>query len=49
MPQQSGLPHETMINAIAREKQIKAGSREKKLSLIEGLNPDWIDLYDTLA
>jgi putative endonuclease len=42
-------PHEIMIDAIAREKQIKAGSRAKKLSLIEGLNPEWNDLYDTLA
>jgi predicted GIY-YIG superfamily endonuclease len=41
--------HQTMIAAIAREKQIKAGNRAKKLSLIEGLNPDWIDLYDTLV
>jgi putative endonuclease len=41
--------YETMIEAITREKQIKAGSRAKKLSLIEGLNPDWIDLYDTLV
>ena len=41
--------HETMIESITREKQIKAGSRAKKLSLIERLNPDWIDLYDTLV
>jgi putative endonuclease len=41
--------HETMIEAIAREKQIKAGSRAKKLALIEGLNPEWKDLYETLA
>ena len=40
--------HETMIDAITREKQIKAGSRAKKLALIEALNPDWNDLYDTL-
>jgi putative endonuclease len=38
----------TMIDAIAREKQIKAGSRAKKLALIEALNPNWNDLYDTL-
>ena len=30
--------------AIAREKQIKAGSRMKKLKLIETFNPDWCDL-----
>jgi putative endonuclease len=40
--------HQTMIAAITREKQIKAGSRAKKLALIETLNPDWEDLYETL-
>jgi putative endonuclease len=30
--------------AIAREKQIKAGSREDKIKLIKGLNPEWKDL-----
>ena len=38
----------SMINAIEREKQIKAGSRKKKLALIETMNPKWLDLYDTL-
>lgn len=33
-------------NAIAREKQIKAGSREKKIELIERENPEWRDLTD---
>ena len=32
-------------NAIAREKQIKAGSRKKKLDLINGMNKNWRDLY----
>jgi predicted GIY-YIG superfamily endonuclease len=41
--------HETMIEAIAREKQMKAGSRAKKVALIEVLNPEWKDLYETLA
>ena len=41
--------HDTMLEAIAREKQIKAGSRARKLALIESLNPDWNDLYETLA
>ena len=41
--------HETMIEAITREKQIKAGSRSKKLALIESLNPEWIDLYELLV
>ena len=40
--------HQTMIDAITREKQIKAGSRAKKIALIEAMNPDWNDLYDTL-
>jgi len=32
--------------AISREKQIKGGSRAKKLSLIQALNPEWRDLSD---
>ncbi len=39
---------DSMVGAIAREKQIKAGSRKKKLALIESLNPDWQDLYKSL-
>ena len=31
-------------NAIAREKQIKAGSRQKKIDLIASINPCWKDL-----
>ena len=31
-------------NAIRREKQLKSGSRRKKLQLIESMNPDWADL-----
>jgi putative endonuclease len=34
--------------AIAREKQIKAGSRQKKIDLINAMNPEWRDLYDDL-
>ncbi len=40
--------HETMENAIAREKQIKSGSRDKKIALIENMNPRWSDLYDDI-
>jgi predicted GIY-YIG superfamily endonuclease len=40
--------HETMIEAITREKQIKAGSRAKKLALIEAVNPEWKDLSESL-
>jgi len=32
--------------AIAREKQIKAGSRRKKINLIESINPNWEDLSE---
>ncbi|HXD91121.1 MAG TPA: GIY-YIG nuclease family protein [Candidatus Binataceae bacterium] len=31
-------------DAIAREKQLKGWKREKKVSLIEALNPKWSDL-----
>jgi len=41
--------HDEMIAAIEREKQIKAGSRYDKLILIEALNPEWHDLFETLA
>jgi putative endonuclease len=34
--------------AIAREKQIKAGSRQKKIDLINVMNPGWRDLYEDL-
>jgi predicted GIY-YIG superfamily endonuclease len=37
--------HETMITAIAREKQIKSGNRQRKIALIESTNPEWSDLY----
>jgi putative endonuclease len=35
---------ETIGDAIKREKQIKAGSRKKKIELIERINPEWSDL-----
>ena len=38
-----------MASAITREKQIKAGSRKKKLALIENMNPDWKDLYEKIV
>ena len=34
--------------AIFREKQIKAGSRKKKIELIESINPDWKDLFEEM-
>ena len=33
-------------NAISREKQIKGGSRQKKIDLIESINRKWEDLYE---
>jgi predicted GIY-YIG superfamily endonuclease len=41
--------YERMDEAIAREKQIKGGSRAKKIALIETMNPEWKDLYESLA
>lgn len=38
-----------IIEAIAREKQIKAGSRKKKEALINSMNPEWKDLYDEVS
>lgn len=40
---------DTMEAAITREKQLKAGSRVKKLRLIESLNPAWDDLYNKIV
>ena len=34
--------------AFTREKQIKAGSRLKKIDLINSINPDWTDLSEEL-
>jgi predicted GIY-YIG superfamily endonuclease len=42
-------PHERIDEAIVREKQIKSGSRNDKLALIERDNPLWRDLYETLS
>jgi putative endonuclease len=35
---------EDINDAISREKQIKSGSRKKKLKLVDGFNEEWIDL-----
>ncbi|OGB00641.1 MAG: hypothetical protein A3E79_18090 [Burkholderiales bacterium RIFCSPHIGHO2_12_FULL_61_11] len=40
--------HATMYDAISREKQLKAGSRAKKVALIEATNASWDDLYPGL-
>ena len=38
--------HETMPDAILREKQIKKWSRAWKIRLIEQMNPEWKNLFD---
>ena len=38
---------DSIIDARAKERQIKAGSRAKKIKLIEDLNPEWKDLFYT--
>ncbi|OGS94957.1 MAG: endonuclease [Gallionellales bacterium RIFCSPLOWO2_02_FULL_57_47] len=40
---------DTMDAAITREKQIKAGSRAKKIQMIESMNIGWKDLYDSIV
>jgi len=35
-------------NAILREKKIKAGSRQKKIDLINGMNKVWNDLFEEI-
>ncbi len=39
---------ESIKAAIAREKQIKGGSRQKKLDLVNAMNPEWLDLAQSL-
>ena len=39
---------DSMEIAILREKQIKAGSRKKKINLINSMNPEWKDLYKSI-
>ena len=36
-------------SAISREKQIKGGSRRKKIDLINSINKEWRDLYDDIC
>lgn len=39
---------ENVMSAIAREKQLKNWNRQKKIKLIEKMNPEWKDLSDDL-
>ena len=36
-------------SVLAREKQIKGGSRQKKINLIKSLNPEWKDLFEEIS
>jgi len=40
--------HDTIVDAIEREKQLKAWKRAWKIELIEKENPGWRDLWDNL-
>ena len=40
--------HESIYEAIAREKKLKRWNRKWKIDLIEKHNPEWEDLYKTL-
>jgi len=39
---------QSMLSDIEREKQIKGGSRKKKTELINSINPQWKDLYESI-
>jgi putative endonuclease len=39
---------ESIESAIAREKQIKGGSRQDKINLISAFNESWLDLYNQI-
>ncbi|KJS22433.1 MAG: excinuclease ABC subunit C [Clostridiaceae bacterium BRH_c20a] len=40
--------HNDAYEAIKREKQIKSGSRQKKIELINNMNSNWVDLYNDI-
>ncbi|QJP13979.1 GIY-YIG nuclease family protein [Starkeya sp. ORNL1] len=42
-------PHDDAESAIVREKRIKRWRRDWKVALVEGGNPEWLDLFDTLG
>lgn len=41
-------PHDSILDAIAREKAVKEWKRAWKIELIEAANPDWNDLFDRI-
>jgi putative endonuclease len=40
---------ENIADAISREKQLKGGSRAKKIGIIESMNGEWEDLYERIV
>lgn len=38
--------HPSSMDAINREKQLKAGNRQKKIDLVNSMNPEWKDLSE---
>jgi putative endonuclease len=40
--------HSDVYEAIRREKQIKKWNRDWKINLVQGMNPDWRDLFDDI-
>jgi putative endonuclease len=40
---------ERIEDAIAREKAMKAWKRDWKIELVEGANPEWVDLWDAIV
>ncbi|MCB2087463.1 MAG: GIY-YIG nuclease family protein [Sphingomonadaceae bacterium] len=42
-------PHASILEAIAREKAMKAWKRAWKIELIEKANPEWRDLFEDIA
>ena len=40
---------DSIVEAIDREKQLKAGSRKQKIALINKFNPQWEDLFEVVA
>ena len=41
--------HELYVEAARREKRFKNWPRQWKINLIEGINPDWQDLYEEIC
>ncbi len=41
--------HGNIMEAGLREKRIKRWKRDWKVNLIQGMNPDWRDLYDEIV